>query len=234
MGYHSSKALSFLMTVFNVRLGWWCGNPKFPDQWKKAGTPWGIWYLMAELFGKTNEKLKYVYLSDGGHFENLGIYELVRRRCRFIVACDASQDPDKRFEDLGNAIRKVRVDLGVSIDINVSHLKGKSSDKKCCAVGTIHYKKDDGSAAEEGKLIYIKPTLCGNEPVDILNYAKTHTSFPHQSTGDQWFDEVQFESYRMLGYHSVFEICGKDWQGKTFDDFLSCAQKYAEEGDSRQ
>ncbi|MDH4233275.1 MAG: hypothetical protein OEW04_14750, partial [Nitrospirota bacterium] len=207
MGYHSSPPLAFLMTIFNVRLGWWVRNTRYGGMENK-GPKMGLRYLMAELFGLTDNESGYVYLSDGGHFENLGIYELVRRRCNVIVASDASCDPNYTFEDLGNAIRKIRVDLGIPVEIDLSPLRpGNNSDRKYCAVGTIHYKCVDGADVEDGKLIYIKPLLTGiNEPADVSNYASLHKDFPHQSTADQWFDESQFESYRMLGYHSVKAI----------------------------
>ena len=111
------------MTVFNVRLGWWLQNPAQLRQWRHMGPRWGIMYLLSELLGMADDSSKYVYLSDGGHFENLGIYELVRRRCRFIVACDAGMDPGFEFEDLGNAIRKCQVDLGVTIDIDTRPIR---------------------------------------------------------------------------------------------------------------
>ena len=74
MGYHSSPAVTFLMTVFNARLGWWLGNPA-REKWCEPGPRSGF-YLFKELFGRTNANSKYIYLSDGGHFENLGVYEL--------------------------------------------------------------------------------------------------------------------------------------------------------------
>ncbi len=86
MGYHSSPALAFLMTVFNVRLGRWCGNPVDESAWTRPGPHVAAWRLLRELLGLTTSTSGYVYLSDGGHFENLGLYELVRRRCRFVVA----------------------------------------------------------------------------------------------------------------------------------------------------
>ena len=72
---------------------------------------------MAETFGLTNDENPYVYLSDGGHFENLGLYEMAMRRCRLIVVSDAGSDPAYAFQDLGNAIRKARIDLGISIEM---------------------------------------------------------------------------------------------------------------------
>jgi hypothetical protein len=203
MGYHSSPALAFLMTVFNVRLGRWCGNPVDASAWTRPGPLVAAWRLLRELLGLTTSTSRYVYLSDGGHFENLGLYELVRRRCRFVVACDAGQDQKSTFEDLGNAIRKCYADLGVPIELDLAPLRPRGDDRRSewhCAVGTIRYDLRDAGAVP-GVLLYLKPSLVGDEPADVLHYAATDPSFPHQTTNDQWFDESQFESYRKLGYH---------------------------------
>ena len=190
MGYHSTPALTFLMTVFNVRLGHWGPNPASESEWTQHDPDFGGTYLLKELFGKTQYDSPFVYLSDGGHFENLGIYELVRRRCACIVAIDAGADGKNQFEDLGNAIRKCYADFGVVIDIHAEDLQSGYS-----AVGRITYPD-----APPATLIYIKPRLTGAEPADLLNYKCTHPGFPHDSTSDQWFDESQFESYRKLGH----------------------------------
>jgi hypothetical protein len=223
MGYHSSAPLAFLMTVFNVRLGWWCGNTRYEKAWKKSSPHWSLGYLLMELFGMTNDMSRYVYLSDGGHFENLGLYELVRRRCRLVIVSDASCDPEMKFDDLGNAIRKIRIDFGITIDIELSPLKEKN---KRCAMGTINYKGVDGDSVENGTLIYLKPAICGNEPADVANYKARHDTFPHQGTADQWFDESQFESYRMLGLHSVLAILDGKWNGKTPFDLIPFIDDY--------
>jgi hypothetical protein len=203
MGYQSSGPLAFLLTVFNVRLGWWLGNPHM-DAWLESGPGWGLNYLLTELFGLTNDRRKYVYLSDGGHFENLAIYELIRRRCLLIVACDAEQDGDLTFGGLGNAIRKCRTDFGVEIDIDVSRLRKDPKtgfSQEHCAVGTIRYPDINGSRPVTGTLVYLKSSMTGDEPTDVLEYRSRNGAFPHQTTADQFFDESQFESYRRLGYH---------------------------------
>lgn len=210
MGYHSSPALTFLMTTFNVRLGWWLPNTakKTPSLLAKRGPRWGLLYLLTELFGMTNARSNYVYLSDGGHFENLGIYELVRRRCRVIVASDAEADPDMTFSGLGNAIEKCRTDLGVPVEIDVSQMKPDTGTGRSlchCAVGCIRYSEADTGQAD-GILIYIKASLTGDEPRDVSTYASAHASFPHETTADQWFDETQFESYRALGEHIMQKV----------------------------
>jgi hypothetical protein len=203
MGYHTSPLLSFLMAVFNVRLGWWLRNPGLVEKWTDSTLGLSLFQLLSEMFGLTTDRNAWVYLSDGGHFENLGLYELVRRRCRYIIACDAGQDGALTFEDLGNAIEKCRADFGVDIEMEVKRIRLDAATRYSawhCAVGTIRY--DHADAAETpGTLLYIKSSLTGNEPADVLRYAALHAEFPHESTGDQFFDESQFESYRALGYH---------------------------------
>jgi len=207
MGFRSSAALAFLLTVFNIRLGWWIGNPWRQAHWRRSGPRFAIANLFAEILGKTQDDRRFVYLSDGGHFENLGLYELVRRRCRFVLVCDAGADPKLSFDDLGNAIRKCRIDLGVEITLRTDSLdRGEDGFSRWhCAVGDIDY----GADQAQGTLLYLKATLTGDEPEDLLNYAARCPEFPHQSTGDQWFDESQFESYRRLGAHAVEAVLGE-------------------------
>ena len=118
MGYYSSPSISLLLAFFNVRLGWWLGNPgsQGNDSYATQGPDFAIKPLLQEAFGLTTDDKRYVYLSDGGHFEDLGLYEMVRRRCRFIVVVDAGEDAHLAFDDLGNAIRKIYIDLGIRID----------------------------------------------------------------------------------------------------------------------
>jgi hypothetical protein len=211
MGHFSSPAVSFLMTIFNVRLGLWLGNPRHKNAWAKSGPAAGLAYLLFELFGMTNDQRRFVNLSDGGHFENLGLYELVRRRCRFIIVGDAEQDIDTKFGGLGNAIEKCRTDFGIDINIKVDSLRKQpdsSLSHQHCVVGTIRYDKLDPQQ-EPGILLYIKSSLTGDEPTDVQRYAAQNEAFPHQSTADQWFDEAQFESYRALGEHIVNSIFKK-------------------------
>jgi hypothetical protein len=207
MGYHSSAVLSAIMTFFNLRLGWWLANPGEPGRkvWSKAAPQIALQPLLDEAFGRTTDTNKWVYLSDGGHFENLGLYEMVLRRCHTIIVVDAGADPAYTFEDLGNAVRKIRIDLGVSIEFEKDALPNKQNRRHCC-IGTINYRCIDGEEAKDGILIYIKPVLCGAEPADVAQYASTDTSFPQQPTLDQFFSESQFESYRRLGLHTVEHI----------------------------
>jgi predicted acylesterase/phospholipase RssA len=229
MGSYSDPGLGFLMTLFDVRLGWWIGNPSREglkndshragfasllrklfgsknDGWKNGSPRVGFLCLLQELLGSTNDDSKYVYLSDGGHFENLAVYELVRRRCKLIIASDASCDPEYTFGDLHNAVEKCRTDFGVEIvlsDLQDIVPKAGSGDPAVrraeahFALGKIHYNPD--SPEEDGTIIYLKPALLDSDPCDVLAYAQKDKSFPHDSTANQWFDEAHFENYRALG-----------------------------------
>ncbi|HZJ17155.1 MAG TPA: patatin-like phospholipase family protein [Chthoniobacteraceae bacterium] len=207
-GYHSSPLVAFLMTLFNVRLGWWLGNPGDAGArtWNKRGPAHAALPLFAEALGNTTDSYANVNLSDGGHFDNLGLYEMILRRCRHIVAIDAGCDSNYLFEDLGSAIRKVRIDLGIPIDIHVVSPKKEGVKASYYVLGTIRYSVIDGPGTD-GQLLYIKPVIGGEEPTDIAHYASAHPDFPHEPTTDQWFSESQFESYRALGFHAVSAVC---------------------------
>jgi hypothetical protein len=230
MGYHSSPVLAFLMTLFNVRLGAWLGNPgkRGSECYRDQAPRLAFLHLVKEALGLTNDKDDYVYLSDGGHFENLGLYEMVLRRCRRIVVIDAGCDPKCGLEDLGNAIRKIRIDLGVPIEIDGAFQirpRKRKALSKYCAVGRIHYGEVDGKGASEGELLYIKPAIGGDEPKDVYNYKEQSSLFPHEPTSDQWFSESQFESYRTLGKHILTRI----WKGNDAMKNATSAREPAEE-----
>jgi Patatin-like phospholipase len=223
MGYHTNPATAFLLTVFSVRLGWWLSNPRVLDEdGTKLGSatdyPWpspriSLMSLGKELLGETNDTSNYVYLSDGGHFDNMGLYELVRRRCPYIVICDSEDDGELKFDGIGMAIRKCRVDFGAEVALDLrplQHSEEPDYSAAHCVVGTIVYAENPGTP---GIVVYIKSSLTGDEPADVLNYKKEHSAFPHDTTLNQWFTESQFESYRRLGHHvasSVLQPAGRN------------------------
>jgi hypothetical protein len=210
MGYHSSPSVTFLMTMFNVRLGWWLGNPgpEGDQTYRREGPAFAIAPLIEETFGLTTDTSHYVHVSDGGHFENLGLYEMIRRRCRLIVVSDVGRDPSYSFEDLGNAVRRISIDLGVRIEFHkLEALRRRAPDGtdlappcEYHAVADVHYREADGDGAEDGLILYIKAGYHGRESAGVRSYAMANLDFPHQSTADQWFSESQFESYRSLGF----------------------------------
>jgi len=204
MGSHSESALAFLMTLFDVRLGWWLGNPG-KSKWLRGSPDLGFLCLLKELFGAASDESEYVYLSDGGHFENLAVYELVRRRCKLIVACDASCDPGYTFADLHNAMERCRTDFGVEIIRVTQHLVPQNGRvDRHFDLGRIRY--TPGKESDDGVLVYLKPAVKESDPEDLLGYCRSNQAFPHDTTADQWFDEERFENYRNLGYVSALAV----------------------------
>jgi hypothetical protein len=236
MGYHSSPLVTFMMTIFNARLGWWLGNPgpAGHDTFYLANPRFPVRPIVAEAFGLTERTSPYVYLSDGGHFDNLGLYEMVLRRCHLIVVSDGSCDAHCDLNDLGGSIRKIRADLGIPIDFpgGIS-IYPRSADLATLArglywaVGRIRYSlvdpppTDDPAArdARDGWLLYLKTAYYGTEPPDVYEYARANDQFPHESTVDQFFTESQFESYRMLGLHAITRL-GAGFTGRSLDDLV--------------
>jgi hypothetical protein len=150
-----------------------------------------------------NARSVFVNVSDGGHIENLGLYPLLQRRCRLIIAIDGERDPPDRrrrqkFSGLATAIRYARIDLGIDVCIDLTKV-GNEEKGYHFAVGRIDY----GPGFPSGWLVYIKSSLTGDENTYIREYSLEHVAFPHEPTGDQFFDEKRFECYRALGYHAM-------------------------------
>ena len=244
VGSRTSIGLSALAGIANARTGYWWHSgvepaarkgqitPSLPRRagllvrrvFRVQGALWDEW--LARFPGVA---LKRWYLSDGGYFENTAVYELIRRRLPFIVACDCGADPDYTFTDLGNLVRKARIDF----EVNIEFLDGLSlgrevtdpamqgiigtleqlrpvSGKGCtapprarahAALARIDYPAEGRTAASTGWLLLVKPTLTGDEPADVAEYQSGNSTFPQQTTVDQFFDEAQWESYRKLGEH---------------------------------
>lgn len=219
---------ALLMSALNLRLGLWVPHPLNPGDrhrfipglyffleaigWSRCEPPSKPMVAKARalrngeqvsLLHRLRLRMQNVHLSDGGHFENLGVYELVRRHCRYIILSDASADAETAFDDLANAVRRVREDFGVEIDLDVAPLRPDALgiSRQHAVVGTIHY--DGFSGADKGTIIYFKPTLTGDEPPDVAQYRTRNPAFPHEGTADQFYDEAQWESYRRLGQHQV-------------------------------
>lgn len=215
MGAKTNRLLAPTLALLNVRLGYWLRNPKYLDKpvpMLRALTSNAL-YLVDEMFGRLDEKNPLIYLTDGGHIENLGLYQLLRRRCRVIFVVDAEADPDFGFGSLVTLERYARIDLGIrlklpwqaigagskAVDAAVS--AGTLPDPNAgphAALGVIEY-----AEGVLGTLLYLKASLSGDENDYIMDYKRRYRSFPHESTGDQFFTEEQFEAYRALGYHAM-------------------------------
>ncbi len=206
MGANTDAKISYLLAVLNVRLNYWVSPPRKPNAanlrqplwWLRMRTP-SFLELFKEMTGLwMNENANFLNLSDGGHVENLAIYELLRRRCKFIIAVDGEADPDRTFHGLLTIVRLANIDLGVTIDPHLDELrKLETGDSRSHFVlCEVVY-----PGGEKGFLLYIKSSMTGNESEFLQKYRVEHPAFPHESTADQLFDESQFEAYRALGNH---------------------------------
>ncbi len=197
MGTISVGPFAFAMALLNLRLGYWLPNPRFINEGKFKGQARPGWTLLwREALSLLHERGRYVNLSDGGHVENLGAYELLRRRCRTVVVIDGEADPEFRFHGLMTLMRLSTIDLGVRISLDCGPLEPKKRLSQAHFVrGTIDY----GDGHEPGLFFYIKSSITGGEYDYVRRYAEDREAFPHESTADQFFDEEQFEVYRALG-----------------------------------
>ncbi len=227
MGRFGVPLLAPTLAMLNIRLGYWARNPKFladDASARKAGiSDWRLNYIFREMFGRLHEGLSKVLLSDGGHIDNLGLYQLLKRRCDVIIVSDAEADPAMTFSSLIAVERFARIDLGVRFDLPFAAVRDSAIKRKKAlaagdlsassdiwnhaAIGEIHYpkSKDENDPQEEktGILLYIKASVTGDEKGYILDYEQRYPAFPHEPTSDQFFSEEQFEAYRALGFHAA-------------------------------
>jgi len=208
MGQQTFFAQSLAMTLFNVRLGQWMENPSWAAGTDERRTFWPP-YLVREIIASSDADSRLVYLSDGGHSgDNVGIYPLLKRRCRLIVALDAEQDQAYACKSLVEALRQIRIDEDIEVEIDLTPLRPRGAGGMSAAhyvIGRIVYRD-----APDGWLIVLKSSLTGDEQETIANYRRGDATFPHQSTGDLFFDDAQFEAYRLLGEHMVDTVLDTD------------------------
>lgn len=216
-GLTRSRSVSLLMAIFNLRLGYWAANPKKCRDilGQIRTTPSHFLSALYEVGMNAKKSSGYIQLSDGGHFDNLAVYELIRRRCKLIVLSDAGADPDFTFSDLQILLRRIEQDFNTTIvfqgensieqmtpSIHKFYPEQLKVAKKGYVIGEIHYPQDqnDNTSAEKSYLIYLKSTLVEGLDTRLLGYKSLNSEYPDESTNDQFFDAEQFDAYRELGY----------------------------------
>lgn len=207
MGATTNRSLVFILTLLNVRLGYWVPNPALVKQKR-----WNRWFLFNgakpsllwhEALGKLDKNGTHVNVSDGGHIENMGIYPLLKRRCKLIICIDGEADPEMTFNGLVKLTRFARIDMGITFDMDLDPLRPDEHGftRSHWIKGRIIY-----SNGETAEFVYIKLSMVGDEPEYIRAYKAAHSQFPHESTADQFFSENQFEAYRALGEHACSDM----------------------------
>jgi hypothetical protein len=188
MGFYTSPLKSFFLTLLNARLGWWLGNPNHKGNWKKKGPLLNHLPLLAELFSLTNRRYGWINVSDGGHFDNTGVYEMLRRRCRRILLVDA----DSSHSGIASATTKARIDLGADVVLDYQAPANIPYERYL-----IYY---DNKL--EGQLVRIYPALTDKLRWSSFENRQQRSSgenFPDDPLVNQFFTETLFESYRKLG-----------------------------------
>ncbi len=266
LGSQTSFGTSLLMGLLNVRMGYWWTSGVSHSRRRKAGacspqrlisrfeTFMGrLLPLQTALVGEFTARFhgpmhRRWYLSDGGHYENTAVYELLRRRVPRIIACDCGCDRDFHFEDIANLARKARIDFGAELEFlddqtlaqagvpeEIRQKLGTPTDFQTAVTDTKNERvasrakkhamlawvdfdgkrfsdrlTADRPARSGSMILFLKPSLTGDEPIDVIRYQSGHPDFPNETTADQFFDEAQWESYRKLGEHIADELLSLD------------------------
>jgi hypothetical protein len=243
LGQMTRPGYSLLLGIANIRLGYWWDTYSAPFRHGTKSSPrtrvplpddkdpkrifrekvFGTQFcLTSELLGQFDgPRGRRWYLTDGGHFENTGAYELLRRQLAFIVILDNGCDPSYAFDDLANLMRRVRVDFGVEIfesSCKITSPDGLRLNASLIAKSFDAFAKDSVYLAirlmvafpdgRTGQILSIKPRLTAAAPHDVRQYKNTSPDFPHETTADQFFDDVQWESHRALGYSQARALFG--------------------------
>jgi hypothetical protein len=226
MGTMTSPALRPLIAFANVRLGVWLPNPLSPDRrmvvdMRPARPPRAQAHLrnehgllgpggsavISEILGVHTRTAKRIYVTDGGHYENLGLITLLRARCHTIWCIDAYSNRKRLYRQLDRVIELAYDELGVTITIPTERFALQEGSrhlaKHAFAVGEIRY--DDHSPL--GRLIVIKSALTAASPRHLHEYRRKDPRFPYHCTLKQWYGETRFDSYRQLGYFHACEAC---------------------------
>jgi hypothetical protein len=248
MGRETSLGLSLLAGLANVRLGyWWDSRVRPRERRKNEVVPrktgrsgrFFSWllpvqaYLLDEWLARFHGPARrYWYLSDGGHFENTAVYELLRRRVPHAICCDCGADPDYSFADLANLVRKARIDFGAEIRFASKEIlrsacpqipenlirqigmpetfrkRLQASRQAHAVLAAVRFGQAADGENQFALILFLKPSLSGDEPLDLWEYDIRQRDFPQESTADQFFDEAQWESCRKLGEHIAANVLG--------------------------
>jgi len=236
VGLTRSRSVSLLMALLNLRLGYWTRNPRYGSGWMR---PNHFVPGLMQAFGLHREESMFIELSDGGHFENLALYELIRRRLKLIILCDGAADPNFGFADLDSLRRRIAADFGATIEfvpgprpdaLMPKRFKELAPDDAGYAVdadmaNTGHLLARITYAANReprtGALVYIKTTMVDSLSFGVKAYKGAHHDFPDQTTADQFFDEEQFDAYRELGRHLGLDMLKKTDLAKKIEQIIN-------------
>jgi hypothetical protein len=209
MGRFTLPTFRFLLAILNVRLGVWMRNPDEPpaepdrsaprlarawDYVKRGWAEPGAWYVLKEGLGLAARSGRYIYVSDGGHWENLGLTELLRKRCTHIVVVDASGD--RRLGDIARATAIARAELGVEVELDP---RPTAPDEEGLAADPVQVGRFTYPDGRPGVIFYARCVMWRDAPSDLHIFRRRETVFPHHPTSNQFLSGELFDAYRALG-----------------------------------
>lgn len=229
MGRFRIGPVSMLLAFFNVRLGVWIPNPRYAAELAALGRPLprpGLGYLLKEFLGYLDPSDLYVYVTDGGHWENTALVELLRTcHHREIVCVDADSGPGNLVKSVSKAIDLAQLECAASIALNLDVLRadrdpspGRDYSPRSVNLGLVRRRDGDPeqlqgtaeeielSAERISLLWYCKPALTEDMPPHLLAYRELDPTFPRVSTVNQFFHVAQFTAYRDLGRYNARKI----------------------------
>lgn len=236
VGKETKPGYALLAFLANVRTAYWWRTPEAGRAGRHREGTWN--YLLEEARCRFKGiPGRYWYLSDGGHFDNTGAYELIRRKAPVVLASDNGADPCYRFDDLMHLLRRARIDFGAEAVVrSASEIEGFHAGlngfgtpdefrQARQARGAMPYAlwvemyydrgearrpRDTAADLPDTVVLFIKPSLPAALAGDVVHYAQTHPAFPQETTADQFFDEAQWESYRALGQALSARLLAQD------------------------
>jgi hypothetical protein len=198
---------SVALVGLNAHLGVWLANPRLASDRRRFIRQWSFAPLDAlrEMLHTNTEEDPRVFVSDGGHDDNLGLAALIERGCRLVVAVDASADPVWKFGDLEQLLTRLRTH-GYDVESKIDGMRPGSlgptleSRIPAQAVGEVRIVAPDGRRT---LVVYLKSCVT-RAALGVLSgraqaYVQKHPRFPQESTVDQWFEEAQFDAYVAVG-----------------------------------
>jgi hypothetical protein len=240
MGRFRIGPVSMLLAFFNVRLGMWIPNPRYAERLAAAGVRLprpGLGYLLKEFVGFHDPSDLYLYVTDGGHWENTGLVELLRNRLyREVVCVDADSGPGNTARSISKAIDLAQLECGATVTINLDCLRshraptpGRDYSPRSVNLGIVRRRVGEGDHLT--LLWYTKPALTQDMPPQLLSYREVDATFPRVSTVDQFFHVAQFAAYRNLGRYNArmvvqarAELARRVQEHPTYESFRSwCA-----------
>lgn len=210
-----------LLAFANIRLGVWMPNPRYAQNLTRTASAGdlpeiayprtGLGYLFKEFFGVHDMTDAFVYMTDGGHWENTGIVEMLRRPAiRELVCIDADSGALDATSSLGKAMDLAPLECGVTIRANLDPLRARLGGTRAPDYAersvTVGFFQERGAGTGTGVLWYAKPALTRDMPSALLGFRETHHDFPTVSTVDQFFDSSTYVAYRELGRHNAHQI----------------------------